>query len=485
MLAIFPRNLKGVLIPMNSMTHSPRQAIKPVPHCLVLILCWLFAILYGVWILPETVFIRHFCLVVGAVFSLYVIYPNRALLFKKEAIPIWLIILLMIWVTFHLFFIGQNFDRQWREYTTIWKKIAIGSVFAIGLGFALISQVNNQKHTNQYWRIIYFGFLLPAITYFVKYSATKLGYHYGLDVPIYLVLDPDHMGSRFGISRAWYVFFCLPSVALSIGYIAMLFKNGQFSIANALAYLTCIPLTLLIFYIENDRLGSLLGFLLLLFASIYIGSALLEKCTKKGLIIFILSILLSIVISLSSYKKNTEWLSLINDVRVAVENVHINYAWQNVNTKLEDRPLNQYGEITFNSTYIRTSWALIGGQLVVENPLGYGLLSLSFGELAKERWPESELSWSHSAWIDFTLGYGIPGFFLLFTSLILALQNSRKVSSPWSLIGLLALPTLSVVFLVKEISSEVFINALIFLLVFSTTLAANQNTVVERNPPKD
>lgn len=80
------------------------QGIKPCRHWLALTLCWLFAILYGVWMLPEKVFIRHFCLVTGAILSLYVIYPNRKLLLKKEAAPIWIIALLILWVTFHLFF---------------------------------------------------------------------------------------------------------------------------------------------------------------------------------------------------------------------------------------------------------------------------------------------------------------------------------------------------------------------------------------------
>lgn len=52
----------------------------------------------------------------------------------------------------------------------------------------------------------------------------------------------------------------------------------------------------------------------------------------------------------------------------------------------------------------------------MENPQDCGLLSLSFGAPSKERWPNSEMSWSHSAWLDFTLGYGIPGLMLLLSA---------------------------------------------------------------------
>jgi hypothetical protein len=56
---------------------------------------------------------------------------------------------------------------------------------------------------------------------------------------------------------------------------------------------------------------------------------------------------------------------------------------------------------------------------------------------------------------------------------VLSWRNSRKASSPWFLIGLWALPSLAVVLLVKEISSEVFINAFIFLIVLAATLSIN------------
>jgi hypothetical protein len=461
---------------MSSMIQSSTQSIRPAPHGLVLTLCWLFAILYGVWILPETVFIRHFCLVAGAVLGLYVIYPNRRLLLKKEAIPIWLIVLLMLWVTFHLFFIGQDFEKQWDEYTRVWKKIAVGSFFAVGLGFALISQVNNEKHTKQYWKIVYFGFLLPAITYFVKYSATTLGRQYGFEIPIYLILDPDHMGSKFGISRAWYVFFCLPAVALGIGYITMLIKNKQFSLDNSLIYLVCIPLTLLIFYIENDRLGTFLGFILVFLGALAFLISLARNYSLTAVIVTLLTILLSSLVLWGSFKQNNEWRSLAADFKVAVQ-VDQYDNWRYNRNKIVGWPINDLGKSVGPSNYQRMAWLVIGSRYIKENPLGYGLLSLSFGELDKQRAPDSEMSWSHSAWLDFTLGYGILGFILLFSSLVFVCGNSSKVRAPWLLIGLWALPVLAAVFLVKEISSEIFINTFTFLIFFAAALSINTKSI--------
>ena len=468
---------------MSTSGNIPIQAIKPIPHWMVLTLCWLFAILYGVWILPETVFIRHFCLVVGALLSLYVIYLNRRLLLKKEAAPIWLIGLLILWVTFHLFFIGRDFNAQWEEYTRIWKKIAVGSVFAIGLGIALISQSNNQKHTNQYWCIVFLGFLLPAITYFVKLGATTLGAKYGFHVPIYLALDPDHIGSRFGISKAWYVFYCLPAMAISIGAIAAYGASSKFRIKKAIVSLTCTLITPIIYFIEGDRLGIFFSVLLFLCGVMLISWKSVNGGFKRALPIIMSGIIVICCISWVSFNRGSEWRMLIADARVAIDTGKSDvwkYSHKNDGAPML-YPLNQYGERVSPSNYERIAWLVIGGKLIPNHPLGYGLLSLSFGALVKERWPDSSLSWSHSGWIDYTLGYGIPGFLLLFTALILAWKNSKGILPPWFLIGTWVLPILFAVFFVKEISSEIFFSALIFIILFSAALSLGVNFITKSN----
>lgn len=455
----------------------PMQTIKPIPHWMVLTLCWLFAILYGVWTLPETVFIRHFCLVVGALLSLYVIYPNRRLLLKKRAAPIWLIGLLIVWVTFHLFFIGRDFNTQWEEYTRIWKKIAVGSVFAIGLGIALLSQANNQKRTDQYWHIVYFGFLLPAIIYFVKLAITTLGYKYEFHVPIYLVLDPDHMGSRFGISKAWYVFFCLPAMAISIGVITSHEVTKNFSTKTILVCLICVLFTPIIYHIEADRLGIFFSITLVVYGVILISWRGISVRSGKVLPLVLSGIILICFLSWTSFNRGSEWRMLVADAKVALDTDKSD-AWKYTHKKDNNAlvyPLNQYGERVSPSNYERISWLVIGGKLISQHPFGYGLLSLSFGALVREYLPDSSLSWSHSGWVDYTLGYGLPGFFLIFISQFLAWRNSKNIKSPWLLLGRWCLPILFSVFLVKEISSEIFFSALIFLIVLASALGLKVN----------
>lgn len=442
------------------------QAMKPISHGLVLTLSWLFAILYGVWLLPETVFIRHFCLVTGAILSLYVIYPNRKLLLKREAAPIWLIFLLMLWVTFHLFFIGKDFQEQWEEYTRIWKKVAVGAVFAMGLGLALISQMNNRRHTDQYWRIIYLGFLLPTIVYFVKFGVTSLGSKYGFPVPLYLVLDPDHIGNRFGISRSLYVFFCLPAFAIALGKIVWLIRENRFSFCESYPYLVVLPLTITLFLLEADRFGMVHATIFMVFGIgiIFWRHAKNLSWSKWVALLMVVSVSLGLVAL--SVSKNAQWKTLIADAMVSAQVDRYDH-WKNRN---KGYPVNEYGQTPTDSNYSRLAWAIVGSRLLIDNPLGYGLMSLSFRSLGKEKWPDSDLSWTHSAWLDFGLGYGIPGLLLLASAAVLAWRNARTIDHPWRAIGQWALPIACLVMITKEVSTEAVINALIFLIIFISAL---------------
>lgn len=444
-------------------------AAKPVPHVLVLTLCTLFAVLWGVWILPNTVFIRHFCLIVGALLSLYIIWPRRALLLTKQATPIWLIIFLLIWVTFHLFFIGHDYVRQLEEYTKIWKKIAISVPFALGLGLALGSQLSNPKNTQKYWAIIYLGFLLPMVIYFVKWIAALYIPRYGYTIPQFLILSPDALRNAWAIPRAFYVFFCLPALAIGLGQMIHSIQVKQFRLMSSVGYLLAIPLTLLMFHIERDRLGIAYG-LILIVAAILFGFLPMLKSRqiswKAGLILLAL-LLISGYIATKAIQTHPLWKPLMADAKVAVQVDRFDH-WKNRN---KGYPINELGTIPSDSNYSRIAWAIAGSRLLIDEPLGYGLMSLSFAALGKEKWPDSDLSWTHSAWLDFALGYGLPGLFLLVGAAALAYRNSRYLSYPWRALGCWGIPSACLVMLAKEVSSETVINALIFLIVLIAATA--------------
>lgn len=154
---------------MNKST--PRNV--SIPNWIVWVQAICFSVLYAIWALPETILIRHICLIVGTLLSLWIIYRNRDLLFQKCAIPIWLIATLFAWVTFHLFFLSTDFAAQYEEYTSIWKRAALGAIFALGFGIALSSLSRKKDVTERYlWALMYLGLLAPTLVYIIKFALT-------------------------------------------------------------------------------------------------------------------------------------------------------------------------------------------------------------------------------------------------------------------------------------------------------------------------
>lgn len=438
---------------------SISNAKTPPNHWQVLTLCWLFAILYGVWLLPHTIFVRNFCLVAGALLSVPIIATNWRLFFQSAAVPIWLIALLLTWVTIHLFFVGQDFNRQYLEYVTIWKRVAIGCVFALGLGLA-IGQSINQRESKTYWAIIYFGLMLPTVIYFLKYGLVMLASRYGHNLSPYVALDSDHMYSPYGISRARYVFFCLPAMAIGLGCMLNALQQGTFNLKSLVVYLLNIPLTLTLFTLEGDRLGGAYGLLLIsLFAFVSMWKAAKIKKSALTVLVIISLIGLSVWIVQKVTFENSVWHSLWVDAKVAVQ-VDRYDGWR---TRI--MPINELGAPANPSNYERISWAVSGGRLLVQNPFGYGLLSLSFGGLGKQIWPNADISWTHSAWLDFALGYGFPGLLLIWSALFLTWHASKYLNNPWRELGRWGLLIAVVVMMTKEISTEVVVNAMIYMVV--------------------
>lgn len=443
------------------------DSTAPVPHLLTLTLSWLFAVLYGVWLLPNTVFIRNFCLIAGALLSLVVIVPRWRLLLQKRALPIWLITGLFLWVTFHLFLIGPEHAIQFEEYAKSWKKISISSVFAVGLGMAIARNFQDLKRLEVYWRLIYFGLLLPMLIYFVKLGATTYSTHFGIELSPHLIISREIFTDSFAIHRSGYVFFVMPALAIAISKLAYVLKNRLPLFKSNGIYWFAVAGTSLLFYVENDRLASIFFVILIFVATIPVMRSWVGKAsTIKTFGFLVLTLFVIGAISFATYRQNAQWDSFFADAKMAVQVER----YDNWKYTPEYLPVNELGQKASDSNYKRIAWLIVGTRLTLENPLGYGLMSQSFGRIGKLKWPDSQMSWSHSAWLDITLGYGFPGLILFLGAVFFAWNNCKVIPVPWGLMGRWGLGILTLVFMFKEVSSEVYINAFVFLILFISSL---------------
>lgn len=445
------------------------QPIQAFLARLVWVQVFLFAILYAVWILPETILIRNLCLVMGAALGLYEIIQFRSLLVQKVAIPIWLVMGLFLWATFHLIFLSSNFTLQLHEFTSIWKRAALGAIFALGLGFAL-ARVEAPK-LRRYWALLYFGMIAPTLVYILKYVLTQYGQSWGLQIPEYLRVRGGP--STFYIAKTSYVCFCLPTLAVALGQLLLSIRNHVwFSWSNAV-YVLSIPAIFFVFYVENIKNGVVYGTLLLVIFAVLLLLVNFKQHWQKKVLFTGLTSALVLIFLAKHIEQNESWKTFRADARIALNTDSYDH-WKFMGDK--GYPNNEAGKIVSISNYDRMAWGKIGLSLFPDNLLGYGLIEESFGGLTKQKWPESYLRQSHSGWLDFTLGMGIPGLVMVWAAMLgsftLVGKRSYGAITPWVNACRWILLASFMMWFTTEISQRVFFDALIFWIAFSAALAA-------------
>ena len=459
-------------------------ALPQIPSWIVWVQGICFSILYAIWALPETILIRHVCLIAGALLSLWIIYQYRHDFFQKCAIPAWLIAVLFAWVTFHLFFLANDVAAQYEEYASIWKRTALGAIFALGFGLALANTNLNIKGQKGLWALIYLGLLAPALIYIVKYVFTFYGMQKGWAVPDYWKL---YYGSLpFYIPKTAYVCFCLPTLGIALGQLARnIHQHQSIKWANAI-YLATIPAVLFVFYGENIKNGVVYSAALL---ALFVGTMIFRNFRQHLLMkLVVLGVVLAIgtLFVANSVKANDSWRTFSADAKIASD-IQTYPQWKY--NGAQGYPNNEFGTMVSITNYERLAWAKAGLGLIAQNPLGYGLVERSFGHLAKINWPDSRLHQSHSGWIDLALGLGIPGIaFILISMLILLYQLGRlgkdipTSPNPYVTMVWWALFSALIMWCTTEISQKVYFDALILWLTLGAGVGLGFQNKIAGNP---
>jgi O-antigen ligase len=426
-----------------------------------------FAVLYAIWILPNTILVRNFCLALGAIIGIYQIYFFRKELKFSQSISIILLLALFGWMTLHLLFLSNNFVTQYEEYRSVWKRSFLALLFAFGFALGLSRATPNIR--NFLWTVFYIGLLAPTLIYLIKYFSVQYGQVFGVAIPGYWNLYQNGV-SPYYVAKTAYMGFCAPVLAISLGQLYAKISDGNaFKWANAV-YLIAVIAVLFVFYKENIKNGIAYSFI---FISIFIALVLLKSFKRAPVrsLAFAITLLgLLAAFGIKHIENNPSWKTLFADAKVAVQlDRHQN--WQ-CGTKY-GYPSNEFGEIVSVTNYERVAWAKSAANLIVQYPLGYGLIERSFGQRGNSLWPGACLSQSHSGWLDLTLGIGIPGMVLLFGSIFIAMRGLIAWSHPsklklqsWKIMSIWVLSSLFLIWFTSEISQKVFFEELIFFIAF-------------------
>jgi len=472
---------------VSSTNTAPNQLRSS--NAVKLALVVLFALLWAIWIQPHTTALRHVLLTIGSIIGLYVMAKNKDLLISKSATPIYLILVLFAWITFHLFFLSSHYELQLEEYQTIWKRILWGLPFAIGLGIVLGQSYQEKGPTDKdspfkkrlQW-IFVAGITAPTYVYLLRFSLMALAARLGWNLPDFaMILLPP---SSWHIPKMAYVFFCLPALALACGQIIQLMKKPSQNLYPSIAiYSGIIAAVFAVFYLENAKNGFAYASVLFFAMLIKVGFDKRSQWNLRKSIVIAAVALAMIVLLVQHVQQNESWKNFFYDIKVAQRLDDID-AWKDYGAR--GYPKNEMGRVVSETNYVRAAWAQVVLHFIAEKPLGYGLIFKSFGTMALEKWPESRLDTAHTAWLDLTLGIGIPGISLLLLSGLLALINAQRAGPEfWGSAAFWLLISIALLMITTEVARKGYIEALHFLILWTAGLGLKESKRERRDDPAD
>ena len=440
-----------------------------------------FAILYAVWMLPKTIFLRNTCLGIGAALSLFVIFRYRKSLLSQCALPVYLLIALFAWLVFHLLFLSHDYPAQYREFTSVWKNCAIAILFGLGFGISLSSlmdysfmssnpQQKNLKISKVVWTLIWLGLLAPELIFIIKWVLTNQGPSWGITVPDYWKLWPG--SAPYYVAKIDYVCFCLPVLAIALGQIKVQIDQERLlSWANGF-YICVVGSVLFVFAKWQIFNGFIYALLMTAILAAMLVWRYFKKVSSSKQIIAIIFIGALATTLLYQVRTDPHFETFVADAKVALDGEKYPQ-WKYDGT--QGYPINEFGRQVNQSNYERVSWFVHGVELIPRYPQGYGLLHRSFGRLVKIDYPDSKMHQSHSGWLDLTRGIGIVGVALILGAMLLAMRNCSRLQihalmperdalnrNAYLNIVLWALLGLGFIWCTTEISQKVYMEALLF-----------------------
>ena len=404
-------------------------ASSPTKHpslelCLRLWVYLTVSVLLIVWALPHTIAARNISLFTGVLASLGWVIVTKPKLSWKVYWPSLCLILVPLWVLVHWYFISSLQVPQWNEINSTWMRTSL----AIGLGTA--AGLMLAQHPRQLIWLILMIALLPTITFILYMQQAFLQGNWVLP-----------SGPFYGVFKAKFslVYFVLCQVLVGFGLI-------YFAIKSAFAGARIWGLVIGVFFVLmgvgdfiathalNGVIIIALGLLICLMTMVLHGlesSAAPERLSGRRLKVLIASVLAVTVMGGGLYafwkydqRYEGKLSHIVGDIAIS-SHIEKNQSW--IRDSNTPDPVDESGRTVNVSTYERISWFIKGMQLIQMHPWGNGISHQAFGYYMREQSPKSAVLMTHSAWIDFTLGLGLPGVLLTWSAIFAVVLRSLRL----------------------------------------------------------
>ncbi|QWD64353.1 hypothetical protein [Polynucleobacter sp. MWH-UH2A] len=432
------------------------------------------SILLGIWALKHTIALRNILLVSGAVISIFYLWLQwklgqlKEILFSQNALPLVLLMAMFVWVLLHYVFFSRYPAEELNELTSTWLRSALAVFLAIGTAMAL-----SKKPAGMIY--LWAGILLSFAFLLLQYIPKALAAH--------SFFAPEYVGSYIYHVKINGVLVGSVMVAgLTASILLFLRLNDPVSLGRvALIWLVAIVVALYVYvFVFEARNGIGLTVLTLGFALCWLilgmvgrknSAALPRKSLLKLMVVFLLVLMLALGFGKIQASKNSGWQTLFQDMRIAMR-IHDYPNWRD--PAVLGYPISASGSVVAANTYERTAWATAGILMFIpENPLGIGVLSRSFPRLLQEKFGKNVdyIPSTHSAWVDLTLSYGIPGIGMMLGPLLLLLY--RALSGRDAVDGFVFVLSASIcaLYTVGELSVQHGVEILVYLIAFLATVS--------------
>jgi len=441
---------------------SPSLLSKPIGWADYLCVASVIGLL-SIWVLPDTIALRHVLIITGFLSACRII--STSTFFKErrffELLPLIFLSFLFVWVVVHYFFFSLNPTLEAQEIRSLWLRSFLCAVMAVGLR---ISIANHPPLQPYFFAALW---VVPLI---------NLGAYLALSAEAGRWLSHFEFVVGFVFKKIEAAFFGVLAIAIACANLidAMSHVHERGVRKKTLWYGLGIGIALLSALVTGTKNGVVAGLSLcvvLAFAYLFHYMRFTQSNIRIRALAFAIIILLGAGLvwkGLNSYSAAT-WNHLLEDVRIASQ-VDTHSVWKKNNPT--QFPLAPSGRMVTGNTYERVAWATMGLRLIEHYPYGSGSVNRSFVLMLNHAGVEHQLeSQTHSGWIDFGLGFGIPG---------LAILGFVFMSCVWfairqkTLFGLLAIwLTIALVpfGLIAEITYKHNFEILIFFIAFASASA--------------
>ena len=411
------------------------------------------ACLLAIWPLPNTIAFRQLILVGGALVALATVVAGKATLRSPSNWNIWVFFCFFLWLVFHYAALSSNTEEQWYELKGDWARALLASLIGLALGLQACTLKADAKG-RALSSIFVIGLAGTVAIYVLRYLVEVL--HTGQAIHTDFYMEP-YLGKT-------------PLVVFGSMLLCGLFSKLSTELTPqekkvwhplTLLVIVCVGMT---YYFSNTKNGFIV-FILIFLAYAFRALRARNRGRKSDKWVIAL-----IFLALAGFLKvhidaNPAWLNFYADIKAGHDIEH-NFNWKNA--EQYPLPVNDQGHVANGSTYERSAWATAGAILVQEHPLGYGLINHSFGALALQKWSDfykpigKYRHASHSGWLDFTLGFGIPGLALVLLPMWVAFYRAGGRPGFWFEWVRWSVPVVTLVYAITEVCTAHFIEFLFF-----------------------